>query len=266
MNLKVFISADIEGTAFTTYWEETEKDKGTYARAAEEMTREVCAAIEGAAAGADEILVNDAHDFGINLDPFRMPENVELIRGWSGSPMGMAEGIDESFDAAFFVGWHSPAGMCNNPLSHTMSGKPARVTLNGLPCSEFLLYSWACAMRGVPSVLLTGDRRLAELSQPLHPGLVTVAVKDGLGGLTRCKSPVWVEKTIKKAAEQALRQDLSKARIELPRRFVFDITYKETKHAVKYSFYPGFKMISDDTIRLTTSDYMNVLRAAMFVL
>ena len=146
--------------------------------------------------------------------------------------MGMAEGIDESFDAAFFVGWHSPAGMCNNPLSHTMSGKPARVTLNGLPCSEFLLYSWACAMRGVPSVLLTGDRRLAELSQPLHPGLVTVAVKDGLGGLTRCKSPAWVEKTIKKAAEQALRQDLSKARIELPRRFVFDITYKETKHAV----------------------------------
>ena len=124
--MKVFISADIEGTAFTTYWEETEKDKGTYARAAEEMTREVCAAIEGAlAAGADEILVNDAHDFGINLDPFRMPENVELIRGWSGSPMGMAEGIDESFDAAFFVGWHSPAGMCNNPLSRAADRRPA---------------------------------------------------------------------------------------------------------------------------------------------
>ena len=240
--MKVFISADIEGTAFTTYWEETEKDKGTYARAAEEMTREVRAAIDGAIeAGADEILVNDAHDFGINLDPFRMPENVELIRGWSGSPMGMAEGIDESFDAAFFVGWHSPAGMCNNPLSHTMSGKPA-------------------------SVLLTGDLRLTEISRPLHPGLVTVAVKDGLGGLTRCKSPAWVEKTIRLAAEQALRQDLEKAKIALPRRFVFEITYKETKNAVKYSFYPGFKMVSDDTIRLTTSDYMNVLRAAMFCL
>ena len=85
--MKVFISADIEGTAFTTYWEETEKDKLTYPRAAEEMTREVRAAIDGAlAAGATEILVNDAHDYGINLDPFRMPENVSLIRGWSGSP------------------------------------------------------------------------------------------------------------------------------------------------------------------------------------
>ena len=265
--MKVFISADIEGTAFTTYWEETEKDKLTYPRAAEEMTREVRAAIDGAlAAGATEILVNDAHDYGINLDPFRMPENVSLIRGWSGSPMCMAEGVDESFDAAFFVGWHSPAGTCNNPLSHTMSGKPASVRLNGLPCSEFLLYSWACAMRGVPSVLLTGDRRLTELSKPLHPGLVTVAVKDGLGGLTCCKSPLWVEKQIRRAAEQALRQDLKKARIELPKRFVFEITYKEVKNAVKYSYYPGFKMISDDTIRLVTTDYMTVLRAAVFCL
>ena len=265
--MKVFISADIEGTAFTTYWEETEKDKNTYARAAEEMTREVRAAIDGAlAAGADEILVNDAHDFGINLDPFSMPENVELIRGWSGSPMSMVEGIDETFDAAFFIGWHSPAGQCHNPLSHTMSGKPARVLLNGMPCSEFLLYSWACAMRGVPSVLLSGDQRLIELSRPLHPGLHTVAVKDGLGGLTRCKSPEWVHKAIRAAAKEALKQDLAKARIELPRKFTFDITYKETRNAVKYSFYPGFKMISEDTIRLVTTDYYTVLRAAVFCL
>ena len=95
---------------------------------------------------------------------------------------------------------------------------------------------------------------------------MTIAVKDGLGGLTRCKSPAWVEKTIRQAAEQALRQDLSKAKIDLPKRFVFEITYKETRNAVKYSFYPGFKMVSDDTIRLTTSDYMNVLRAANFCL
>ena len=71
---------------------------------------------------------------------------------------------------------------------------------------------------------------------------------------------------IREAAEAALRQDLSKAKIGLPRKFVFDITYKEVRNAVKYSFYPGFKMIAEDTIRLTTTDYMNVLRAAVFCL
>ena len=265
--MKVFISADIEGTAFTTYWDETERDKPYYAAAQLEMTREVRAAIDGAiAAGATEILVNDAHDYAVNLDPNEMPECVELIRGWSGSPMGMVEGIDESFDAAMFVGWHSPAGTFNNPLSHTMTTKNAKVTLNGLPCSEFLLYSWACAMRGVPSVLLAGDKRLTELSRPLHPGLFTVAVKDGFGGMTRCKAPSRVHREIREAAEASLRQDLHRARIELPKRFTFEVSYRQPKDAVCNSFYPGFKLVDELTIRMTTTDYMNVLRAAWFVL
>ena len=265
--MKVLISADIEGTAFTTYWEETEKDKGTYPRAALEMTREVRAAIDGAmAAGATEILVNDAHDYGINLDPNEMPECVQLIRGWSGHPLSMVEGVDESFDAAMFVGWHSCAGKRGNPLSHTMSGKPAHVRLNGIPCSEFLLYSWACAMYGVPRVLLTGDKMLTEDSAPLHPALRTVWVKDGLGGATRCKSPALVHREIREAAEAALRQDLSGACAKLPEHFTFTITYKEVRNAVKFSFYPGFRLITDDTIELWTDDYMDVLRAAKFVL
>ena len=165
--MKIFISADIEGTAFTTYWDETELKEGVYARAALEMTREVRAAVGGAvAAGADEIVVNDAHDFGINIDPNEMPECVELIRGWSGSPLSMVEGIDESFDAAMFVGWHAAAGRYGNPLSHTMSTKTTKVTLNGLPCSEFVLYSWACAMNGVPTVFLAGDQALIDDSAP----------------------------------------------------------------------------------------------------
>ncbi len=265
--MKVLISADIEGTAFTTCWDETERDKPYYAAAQREMTREVRAAIDGAmAAGATEIVVNDAHDAAVNLMPEELPACVELIRGWSGSPLGMVDGIDESFDAAMFVGWHAPAGDARSPLAHTMSGKNARVTLNGLPCSEFLLYSWACAMYGVPSVLLAGDRRLTELSRPLHPGLYTVAVKDGAGGLTRCKAPVLVAQEIRAAAEAALRQDLDRARITLPRRFTFEVMYKEARNAVRYSYFPGFRKVDDLTIRMTTTDYMNVLRAAWFCL
>ena len=265
--MKVFITADIEGTAFTTYWEETEKDRNTYARAAAEMTREVRAAIDGAmAAGADFILVNDAHDFGINLDPNAMPECVELIRGWSSHPFSMVEGIDGSFDAAMFVGWHSCAGRRGNPLSHTMSGKPAFISLNGIPCSEFLLYSWAAASVGVPSVLLCGDRNLTVESAGLHPALRTVWVKDGLGGMTRCKSPARVEKEIRAAAEEALRQDLSHACITLPEHFTFRITYKEVKQAVKVSYYPGMRLLSDDTVEMETDSYLDVLTACKFVL
>ncbi|MBQ7623870.1 MAG: M55 family metallopeptidase, partial [Clostridia bacterium] len=184
--MKVFLSADIEGTAFTTLWSETETDSSLYPAAARQMTAEVRAACEGAiAAGADFILVKDAHGKGINIDPNGLPREAVLERGWSGSPMAMVDGVDESFDAAMFVGYHSPAGERGNPLSHTYSKKTTRVLLNGVPCSEFMLYSFACVTCGVPCVLLTGDRALTDASSALHPKLVTVAVKEGFGGLTR---------------------------------------------------------------------------------
>ncbi|MBQ2227928.1 MAG: M55 family metallopeptidase, partial [Firmicutes bacterium] len=51
--MRVFISADIEGTAFTTIWPETDHGEEEYPAAARQMTMEVKAACEGAiAAGA----------------------------------------------------------------------------------------------------------------------------------------------------------------------------------------------------------------------
>ncbi len=265
--MRIFISADIEGTAFTTLWDETEVGKGIYAAAAQQMTREVKAACEGAiAAGADYILVKDAHDYAINLDIRQLPECVEVIRGWSGSPLGMSDGVDESFDAAMFIGYHSAAGRCGNPLSHTFTTKTTSVKFNGKPCSEFLLYSYACTLRGVPTVLLAGDKMLTEDCRNLHPLLKTVAVKDGFGGSTRCVHPDKACKLIRETAEAALKQDLSKASIILPENCVFEVSYKEHKDAVRRSFYPGFRLVSDNTIRMETADFMDVLRAVQFVL
>ena len=67
---KLFISADIEGTSGIAHWDETEKSKAhDYDYFAAQMTREVCAACEGAHdAGAEEIVVKDAHDTGRNVN------------------------------------------------------------------------------------------------------------------------------------------------------------------------------------------------------
>jgi D-amino peptidase len=264
--MRVFISADIEGTTFTTLWDETELGHGMYAAAAKQMTAEVKAACEGAiAAGADYILVNDAHDHAVNLDMNELPECVEVIRGWSGHPFSMAYGVDDSFDAAMFVGYHSPAGTNGNPLSHTFTTKTTRITLNGEPCSEFMLYSWAAASVGVPTVLLTGDKALCELSSEMHPMLKTVAVKDGLGGCTRSINPGLACQRIKDAAEAALKQDLSKGDIQLPEEFELMITYKEHPAAVLRSSFPGCELVGDRTVRFVTRDFFEVLRAVCFI-
>ncbi|MGM9654141.1 MAG: M55 family metallopeptidase [Butyricicoccaceae bacterium] len=266
--MKVFISADIEGTTLTTHWEQTRTLTDVRAREhCRQMTDEVRAACEGAiAAGASEIVVKDAHGKGINIDPTGLPECVQLIRNWTGDPLSMAYGCDESFDAAMFIGYHSAAGRCGNPLSHTETTLTTSVRLNGLVCSEFLLYSWACARMGVPTVLLAGDKMLTEDSRGLHPRLKTVAVKDGFGAMIRCLHPKVACDRIRQAAREALQQDLTGACPALPEHFVLEVSYKEHKNAVLYSAYPGCTLTDDLSLRYETDDYTDLLRCGQFIL
>ena len=123
--MKVFITADIEGTALTTIWDECypQTKPGTSSISGRQHTAEVKAACEGAiAAGATEIVVKDAHNTGTHIDISQLPSCVKVVRGWSGDPMGMAYGVDETFDAAMFVGYHSAAGRCGNFFGQSHHG------------------------------------------------------------------------------------------------------------------------------------------------
>lgn len=266
--MKVFISADIEGTAFAATWAGTHVGEHDYERNRQEMTNEVVAAAEGAhAAGADLVVVKDAHGPGINIYPEQMPEYVQLIRGWSFEPRVMVEGIDETFDAAFYVGYHNAASLDGNILSHTISGQKVQyIKVNDEITSEFLIYSYMAAYYGVPSVLLTGDRQLCEASTKYHPSLMTVAVKDDVGGRTQGLSSTLACKKIREAAEQALKQDLSKAKITLPKHFNVEICYKDHNVAYAKSFYPGAKLVQPNTIAFESDDWYEVNRFFIFVL
>lgn len=265
--MKVFMSVDMEGITSTTKWDECNPDKRDYAYHAEQMTKEVVAACEGAiAAGADEIVIKDAHGPATNIDITKLPECAKLIRGWSGHPYSMVQGIDNTFDAAMFIGYHSAAGRPGNPMSHTFTSRSLNIKVNEEYGSEFLLFSYAAAYEGVPTVLLTGDKMICEDSKKLHPGLHTVAVKDGIGSSTVNLSTKKSLKLIRENAEKALKQDLNKAIIELPKSFRVEICFKEHTYAHKMFYYPGMEKIDSNTLLFNTDDYFEVLRMAYFLL
>lgn len=265
--MKIFISADIEGIATTATWPETHISEPFFGAFAEQMTREVAAACEGAiAAGASEIVVKDAHATATNIYASQLPDCVSLIKGWSGHPYSMVDGIDATFDAAVFIGYHSPAGSGDSPLSHTMSDTPALITINGIQTSEFMLYSYAAAYEGVPTVFLSGDKRLCEQGSALHPLLKTVAVKEGFGGAVKCLSPQKAVERIREESEKALKQPLNKAKIQLPGRFAMQIRYKEHVVSSAKEYYPGMKRLDETTLAFDTDDYFEILRAFQFVL
>ena len=138
--------------------------------------------------------------------------------------------------------------------------------MNGQLCSEFTLFSLVANYEKVPPVLLTGDKALCEENAGMYPLLKTVAVKEGFGSMTRSIHPELACERIKAAAQAALTQDLSKGLIQMPEKFVFEITYKEHANAVSMSYYPGFALVGERTIRMETSDYVDVVRAVKFVL
>jgi len=72
--MQIYISADIEGTCGIADWSETErKTMDDYRPFQQQMTREVAAACAGAvAAGAEDILLKDAHDTARNLLQLRL--------------------------------------------------------------------------------------------------------------------------------------------------------------------------------------------------
>jgi D-amino peptidase len=265
--MKIYISADIEGITGVTNWDDAEKKSPDYEEFRKQMTAEVAAACRGAlAAGADEIWVRDAHDSARNLIARELPDAVRLMRGWSGHPFMMMDGLDSSFQAALMVGYHSRAGSALSPLSHTMTGAPLEIRLNGQPASEFLINTWSAALVGVPVVFLAGDAGLCTEASSQVSGLTTVAVKEGRGEATLSIHPALAVSLIEGKVAQALKGDLSGCLVRLPARFTLEVVYKEHTRAFRASFFPGASLEAANIVRLQTGDYMDVLRFVMFAL
>lgn len=264
--MKLYISADIEGVAGITAWDEANKGGPTYLEFRELMTQEVVAACEGAMeAGATEIWIKDAHGTGRNILVSQLPECARIIRGWSGHPFSMVQEIDESFAAVAFVGFHSRAGSDANPLAHTFTGKFARVTLNGTPASEFLFNVWAAALHRVPAVFVSGDEQLCLEAKEHVKHICTAAVTRGVGPSTISVAPVLARRRIREGVYAALRGDTARCRVTLPDRFVLEITYSTPVDAYRASWYPGMEHPSPLVVRFETEAYFEVLRALRFV-
>ena len=105
--LKVYISADMEGVAGAVSADQLLSTGFEYDRFRGYMTDEVLAAIAGAReGGATTFVVSDSHGNGENLVLDRFPADVTVIRSWP-RPLGMMEGIDSTFDAVIFIGYHA---------------------------------------------------------------------------------------------------------------------------------------------------------------
>lgn len=264
--MKIFISVDIEGITGVTNWSETSLGNHDYSQFAEQMTKEAVAACEGAIAmGAKEILIKDAHDSARNIDITKIPRCAKLSRGWTSTPDSMVAGLDETFDAAIFIGYHSGAGYDGSPLAHTMNTNNNYMKVNGELASEFVINSYLAANHGVPVVFLSGDKMLCETAKKFNKNIETVAVKEGLGGATISINPDLSCDLIKEGVKNALKH-ISACKIDIPDKFEVEINYKEHNSAKRASYFPGVRQIGTHSVAYTATNINDFSVTRMFIL
>ena len=135
--MKFYILCDIEGVASLTCWDEARSANACYAPMAREMALEAAAAARGLfSGGADEVVIEDMHGDGCNIDCALLPRDARLLRGITHDIVGLTGIFDESYDGMLMVGFHDAASAPGNPTSHTMVAPAFSVLRSMVRCGE----------------------------------------------------------------------------------------------------------------------------------
>jgi D-amino peptidase len=261
--VKVFISFDMEGVAGIVDWAQCRPPGQAYEEGRALLLGEVNAAIDGAmAAGATEVVCNDSHGAMNNLNPADLHGRAAYVAGRH-KPRYMMEGLDDSFDAVFFVGYHGSISGEPSVLSHTYNPSViSRVLLNGVPCGESGINALVALGHGVPVALITGDQVTMAEAAPFFKHAEQVVVK---GSITRFAAaqvhPEDAREMIYAGAEAALRRlgDVPLPDVELPARL--DVEFQTADMAQVASWVKGAERSGTRTVRIAGDDPLEVYRS-----
>jgi len=95
--------------------------------------------------------------------------------------LSMMQGIDESFDAVFFIGYHARAGVSYSIMDHTYTSRIMDVKINGRKMSEAGINGRLAGYFGVPVVLVSGDQNAVKCVREELNDPVGIQVKEAIG-------------------------------------------------------------------------------------
>jgi len=265
--LKVHISADMEGVVGAVTGEQLGPSGFEYQRFRKLMTNEVNAAIKAARnAGATEIVVADSHGNGQNLLIEDLPADITLVRSWP-RPLGMMQGIDDTFDAAIFLGYHSSTTNPTGVRAHTMSsGSLAGVRINGIDMPEAGINAAIAGHFGVPIVMISGDDAIVEEAQGLIGDIEGAVVKWNYGfHSARTLMPEAAYSLIGEAVANSLGRigEIEPYHFEGP--IEVEITFKSYMPAEVLSYLSNVKRLNAHTVGFVLSDMLEVASFLQFM-
>jgi len=263
--LKVYISADMEGIAGIVSMEQTGPGYD-YDWARHLMTAEVNAAV-GAAfdAGATEVMVNDAHGSHTNIRADELDPRATLVTG-TPTPRGMMEGIDSTFGAVMFIGYHARAGTTAAIIDHTYTLTILDVTLNGTHVGEYGLAAALAGYYGVPVVFMSGDHAATEQVRSYIPGVETVSVKDAIGRFAaHTMNPQAARTAIAAGVRTALARRAQIQPVRLTAPITMEVELTSSGYADNVAMVPGTRRSGPRSVTYVAPDMVAAYRMSRLV-
>lgn len=267
-DLKIYISADMEGVVGAVTGDQLGPTGFEYQRFRDFMTREVLAAIAAARKeGATEIVISDSHGNGENLLIEMLPEDVTLVRSWP-RPLMMMEGIDSTFDAALFIGYHASATNPDGVRAHTISSANlAGVQLNGRAVPEAGINAAIAGHFGVPVIMVSGDDAAVAEARAVIGDIEGAVVKWSLSfHAARTLTPAAAYKVIGEKVTAALRRltDFEPLVLETPVRL--DVRFKNYRPSQLLALLPIVERTDARSIRFVGTDMIAVSKFLEFMI
>jgi D-amino peptidase len=265
--LKIYISADMEGIAGAVTGDQLSPQGFEYARFREFMTAEVNAAIEAVVAeGGADFVVSDSHGNGENLLIEKLPPYITVVRSWP-RPLGMMAGIDESFDGAIFIGYHSSTSNPQGVRAHTLSS--ARLTdvkLNGTSVSEGALNAAIAGHFNVPIIMVSGDdaavKEVTDTVGPIEGAVVKWAYSFHSA---RTLMPARAYDLIRQRVRSAIKRIKDFRPYKLKTPIQVDVSFKNYRPAEMLTYLPIVKRIDSHTVRFMAKDIVEVSSFLQFI-
>src|SRR4051812_1176370 len=267
--LKVYISADMEGITGVASADQLSPASFEYQRAREWMTAEVAAAIQGAKeAGATEFVVSDSHGNGESLLIDRLPADaaVRIVRSFP-RPLGMMEGIDSTFGAVIFIGYHTSTSSLTGVRAHTISSALlTKIALNGVAQSEAGINAVIAAHFGVPVVMITGDDQIVAETKQRLGNVEGVAVKRAIGfHSAETMVPAAGAELIRQRAKIAVQRRGEMKSYAMTRPVTVEVSMKSYRPVEMLGYLPNVQRIDSHTVRFVGKDIVEVSKFLEFI-
>jgi len=164
---------------------------------------------------------------------------------------GMMEGLDETFDAVIFIGYHAKADAPRGLFAHTGSGVVRDLQINGRSVGEGGMNAALAAWYGVPVVLVTGDDVAVAEVKESAPSARVVAVKRAINVRAVELKPL---QQARQEIQQAAREAIASARKPAPQRagpFRVQMRFRNLTFAEVLAAFKEVEPVAPDTVAFT---------------